>query len=397
MANPETHGRGQEGDQSETGRRRVRVIMFLDMAGFSAVMSRSESRAMESVNAIERILKEEVPSEGGRLVKFMGDGSMSVFRTATGAVRCGRKILGRIAEVNATLPAGERAQVRIGIHMGEVLVRENDVFGDTVNIAARVQATAEPGELAMTEAILAQVRNQMPLRGAHSRFTRLKNIPGFIHVFYAAPEGPGYPAWLLHKKRRFLGLAVGAVFLAGLLMWGFQWAPRTVTVAPGTLIEGWEITGDRYLSWLPWDETVIADTETHLRTEGKQSIKMNFDTSRYNWPVLIGSAKIGLDLRRVKGVSVDIYLPPRLAGRLHFRMVFSGARPPGKSGKDEKGVSSDLANLELHGGWNHVEYNLPSASVPPVILRGVFEIMLMFEAVKSPVSGWLVLDNFRMK
>jgi hypothetical protein len=188
--------------------------MFLDMAGYSAMMAQDEARAVRHVRALEAILNTEIPAAGGRLVKFMGDGSMAEFPSALSAVNCARSILRAIAAGYATDNPSDRYQVRIGLHLGEVREEGGDLLGDAVNIAARIQPLADPGGIAMSEVVFVQIKNQMALKGTFIPARKLKNIPEPVDVFLVAPEGVKYVKWFLKKNR---GVRHGVLTTAGLL------------------------------------------------------------------------------------------------------------------------------------------------------------------------------------
>ncbi|MCI0454128.1 MAG: adenylate/guanylate cyclase domain-containing protein [Candidatus Dadabacteria bacterium] len=205
-----------------SGKHRLAAIMFLDMVGYSALMSKSESNALKCIKKLEEILKSNVPNAGGRLVKFLGDGSMAEFPTALSAVSCAKKVLDEIAKLNAELPETERFNVRIGIHLGDVVEEKGDLFGDAVNIAARVQPLADPGGMALTDVVHSQIKNKMSLRGTYIPWTKLKNIPGRTKIFIVSPPGTLYPLWALGKRKPTLAIATAIVLfiaIAGVGAW----------------------------------------------------------------------------------------------------------------------------------------------------------------------------------
>ena len=219
--------------EAAAGNRRLAAVMFLDMVGYSALMSRSETAALGCVKELEALLRAEVPGSGGRLVKFMGDGSLAEFQTAGAAVACARTVLERLSARNSGRPAGDRLEVRVGLHLGELVEEKGDIFGDAVNIAARVQPLADPGGIAMTATVHAQVRNQAPLRGVFILPAKLKNIPGRTSVFVVPPEGAAFPLWSLRRRGlpRALGAAAAAAVL-GLAAGAYWWThPGPVRVA----------------------------------------------------------------------------------------------------------------------------------------------------------------------
>lgn len=196
--------------------RRLAAVMFLDMVGYSALMSKDEARALACVQELEKLLRVEVPRAGGRLVKFMGDGSMAEFPTALAAVYCSQNVLNSIESNYAWVDPTHRYAVRIGLHLGELVDVQDDIFSDTVNIAARVQPLADPGGIAMTSLIYAQVKNQLNLSGVYLPPQKLKNIPEKIRIFLTDPVGPGAKAVAMRRHKRLaIKVAVGVVVALG--------------------------------------------------------------------------------------------------------------------------------------------------------------------------------------
>jgi class 3 adenylate cyclase len=186
--------------------------MFLDMVGYSAMMAKDEARALACVQDLEKLLRIEVPRAGGRLVKFMGDGSMAEFPTALAAVYCSQNVLNTIESNYAWVDPTHRYAVRIGLHLGELVDVQDDIFSDTVNIAARVQPLADPGGIAMTSLIYAQVKNQLNLNGVYLPPQKLKNIPEKIRIFLTDPVGPGAKTAAMRRHKRLaIKVAIGVV------------------------------------------------------------------------------------------------------------------------------------------------------------------------------------------
>ncbi|MEI6105490.1 MAG: adenylate/guanylate cyclase domain-containing protein [Opitutae bacterium] len=192
--------------------RRLAAVMFLDMVGYSALMSKDEARALACVGELEKLLRIEIPRAGGRLVKFLGDGSMAEFPTALAAVHCSINVLAVIEANNAWTPPANRYAVRIGLHLGELVDVENDIFSDTVNVAARVQPLAEPGGIAMTSLIYSQIKNQMDLKGTYLAPVKLKNIPEKIRIFLVHPPKGDSPSGSAKQHSKLaVRISVGVV------------------------------------------------------------------------------------------------------------------------------------------------------------------------------------------
>ncbi|MCB1042269.1 MAG: adenylate/guanylate cyclase domain-containing protein [Acidobacteria bacterium] len=203
--------------------RRLAAVMFCDIVGYSAKMDRDEDLAMRCVHDFENTLHEIVPKHQGQLIKFLGDGSLAEFPTAAQAVSCAQELLGAITIRNEPLAESDHFKLRIGIHLGEILEKNGDIFGETVNIAARVQTIAEPGTIALSEAVYAQVRNRMSLDGQLLEPTKLKNIAEKIRIFIVGRAQPHHPLW---RPERFLGrkrlqpmLMAVALVLVGFVYW----------------------------------------------------------------------------------------------------------------------------------------------------------------------------------
>lgn len=188
--------------------------MFLDMVGYSAMMAKDEARALACVGELEKLLRAEIPKYGGRLVKFLGDGSMAEFPTALAAVNCSMNVLAAIEANNAWVPLENRYSVRIGLHLGELVDVQDDIFSDTVNVAARVQPLADPGGIALSSFLYSQVKNQLNLKGTYLPPQKLKNIPEKMRIFLVHPNKAESPAdaSARHKKLA-IRVAVGVVLL----------------------------------------------------------------------------------------------------------------------------------------------------------------------------------------
>lgn len=216
-------GFGQSTPSVGQSNRRLAAVMFLDMVGYSAMMSKDEERALVCVGELEKLLRAEVPKFGGRVVKFMGDGSMAEFPTALSAVRCSQAILEGVESNNAWVPAANRYSVRIGLHLGELVDRQDDIFSNAVNVAARIQPLADPGGIAMSSFIYSQVENQLDLKGIYLPPQKLKNIPEKMRIFLVEPAS-GLPTKRTidqHKGLATRTIVIAAVVLVALL--GAYW------------------------------------------------------------------------------------------------------------------------------------------------------------------------------
>lgn len=214
---------GFGGTNPPTGQpnRRLAAVMFLDMVGYSAMMANDEERALACVAELEKLLRAEVPKFGGRVVKFLGDGSMMEFPTALAAVRCSQSVLQDVESFNAWVPPEKRYGVRIGLHLGELVDRADDIFSNAVNVAARIQPLADPGGIAMSSFIYSQVENQLDLKGIYLPPQKLKNIPEKMRIFLVEPVGGDVAGRSIRRHKPFatkVAMAAGAVVVVALAL-----------------------------------------------------------------------------------------------------------------------------------------------------------------------------------
>jgi len=131
---------------ANTEQRKLAAIMFTDMVGYSALSQRSEALALEMLEEHRRVVRGILPRHGGREVKTTGDGFLLEFPSALAAVQGAVEIQNAFHERNQTSPPERQLRLRIGIHVGDVVMREGDIHGDGVNIAARLEPLARRAE-----------------------------------------------------------------------------------------------------------------------------------------------------------------------------------------------------------------------------------------------------------
>ena len=164
---------------SETGAastRELAAIMFSDIVGYTAIMGRDEGEGLRAVREHRAHLHAVLPRFNGRLIGEIGDGTLSSFHSAVDAVNCA-------SELQATLVENPDLRLRIGIHVGDVVFTDNTVLGDGVNIAARLNAIAAPGEVCISERVYDDIRNKPALQVRDLGEKRLKNVSRPIHVY----------------------------------------------------------------------------------------------------------------------------------------------------------------------------------------------------------------------
>jgi class 3 adenylate cyclase len=163
------------------------AMMFTDIFGYSRLMSHDESKALKMLSEHDRIVDNIVTSHHGRILKKMGDAVFAVFDSPVDALNCAITIQNQLKARNDTGPAPDRILIRIGLHHGDVVTRDNDLFGADVNVAARLEPLAEPGGICISEAVYEAVKDQMGSKIVKVGDVELKNILQ-KYVIYKIPS-----------------------------------------------------------------------------------------------------------------------------------------------------------------------------------------------------------------
>lgn len=195
------------------GNRRLATILFADVAGYSRLMRADEEQTLTDLSAnLAELVAPVVERFHGRIVKTVGDGVMAEFGSAVEAVRSAVELQRGMAERNAGMPADRQQSFRIGVHLGDVIHTDQDVFGDTVNVAARLQALAEPGAIVLSAGVHEQVRDKLSLPFRDLGARALKNIDRPVRAFVLDSGTPVRCA-----RRRWILSAVAAALLLGIV------------------------------------------------------------------------------------------------------------------------------------------------------------------------------------
>jgi class 3 adenylate cyclase/pimeloyl-ACP methyl ester carboxylesterase len=170
--------------------RRLAAILAADAAGYSRMMADDEAGALALLQKHRlELVDPAIAKHRGRIVKLMGDGLLAEFSSVVEAVDCAAEVQRDMAARNAGAPGGRQMIFRIGVHLGDVIVEGDDLFGDGVNIAARLETIAEPGGVCISRQAYDQVRKRLNLGYRSLGPKTLKNMPDPVEVF--AVEGDG--------------------------------------------------------------------------------------------------------------------------------------------------------------------------------------------------------------
>src|SRR6476620_7017287 len=157
--------------------RRLAAVLAADVAGYSRLMGADEEGTLTRLKAIRKSLIDPViASHRGRIVKTTGDGMLAEFASAVDATRCDVEVQRGITGQNENVPQGTRIELRIGIHVGDIIIDDDDIFGDGVNIAARLEGIAEPGGICISDDAHRQIRGKVDSSFDDIGEQNLKNI-----------------------------------------------------------------------------------------------------------------------------------------------------------------------------------------------------------------------------
>jgi TolB-like protein/class 3 adenylate cyclase len=166
-----------------TSERRLAAIMFTDLVGYSALTQQNEALAMELLEQHRSMLRPLFEKHSGREIKTTGDGFLIEFSSPLNAVNCAIEIQGNLHSHNLTAPEERKIDIRIGIHLGEVEERDGDIYGDGVNVAARIEPLAETGGICISDAVHPHISSKIRLPIESIGTPELKNIQASIEVF----------------------------------------------------------------------------------------------------------------------------------------------------------------------------------------------------------------------
>ena len=201
--------------------RKLAAILHADVVGFSRLMGEDEAGTHRVLGELRRAVDPLIASHGGRIVGTAGDSMLADFSSVVDALSCAVEIQLAARAINDLIPPDRRLELRIGVNLGDVIVDGGDIFGDGVNIAARLEALARPGTVCISQTVYEQVRNKIDLDYHPLGSQRVKNIAEPVRAYMVGvPAVPGRAG----KQRRLLAAAAGVsgLVVAGLVGWGLH-------------------------------------------------------------------------------------------------------------------------------------------------------------------------------
>jgi TolB-like protein/class 3 adenylate cyclase len=220
--------------------RHLAAILAADMVGYSRLMSADETGTLARQQAhLAEVIEPGIAEYRGRIVKTTGDGLLAEFPSVVDALRCAVNIQIAAAEREAEVPAATRIAYRVGINLGDIIGRGDDIFGDGVNIAARLEGLAEPGGICVSRTVFNQVKGKVASGFVDLGEHQVKNIPEPLHVFRVEmePEAAGAVPGQAQRPAtwKWIGAASVAAVLAAATGLGFWFEPWRERVEPAAV------------------------------------------------------------------------------------------------------------------------------------------------------------------
>jgi TolB-like protein/class 3 adenylate cyclase/Flp pilus assembly protein TadD len=219
--------------------RRLTAILAADVAGYSRLMGADEEGTHERLKShVRELIEPKIEEHRGRIVKNTGDGFLAEFASVVDAVRFAAEVQRAMADRNAGTPEDKRITFRMGVNLGDVIAEKDDIYGDGVNVAARLEALAEPGGICISRVVRDQIRDKLPYPFEDRGEQSVKNIVRSVRVFALRPETVAeLPAGTVPvgppPRRGMAPLTTAVAMAAALVTAGITWSlwPR-ITMSP---------------------------------------------------------------------------------------------------------------------------------------------------------------------
>src|SRR5215831_5534052 len=255
--------------------RKLAAILHADVVGFSRLMGEDEAGTHRALGELRSAVDPLIASHGGRIVGTAGDSLLADFSSVVDALNCAVEIQLAARAINDPTPPDRRLELRIGVNLGDVIVDGGDIFGDGVNIAARLQALAQPGTVCISHTVYEHVRNKLDLDyhplGSH----RVKNIAEPVRA-YAVGVSAAVPRPGGRRRPLVAATAGGALLAAGLLAWAlfagasrelFELGPAAKPVEVASLASPARLAGRPSVAVLPF-KNLSGDADQDFFSDG---------------------------------------------------------------------------------------------------------------------------------
>lgn len=289
--------RGRQDGMSSMSKRRLSAILALDVVGYSRMMQADAAGLLAALNALYRsVVSPAVGACEGRVVKLLGDGALIEFPAAAQAIQCAVKIQQELRRPDSPYRASEPIQLRAGLHAGDVVVEGNDIFGNGVNIAARLQSAAQPGGILASRVFCDLAGSDVPVRlrreGAHS-FKGIAQPIEVLSVDFTGPEAEARRASLAEAQEIRFCRSKDRVRLA----WTAIGQGPTVVKAPnwiGHLVLDWRNPGLAPIT------TSIAERYRLIRFDARGNGLSDWDPAEISFELFVDDLEAVFDAAQVE-------------------------------------------------------------------------------------------------
>ncbi len=225
----------------ESFKRKLTAILSADVKGYSRLMGEDEAETVKTLTAYRKIMGELIHQHRGRVIDSPGDNILAEFASVVDAVQCSVAAQNEFKARNAELPESRRMEFRIGVNLGDVIEEENRIYGDGVNIAARLEALADPGGICISKTAFDQIESKLPLGYEYLGEQTVKNIAKAVGAYKvlmeprvvvagAKDKKPSIPVW--RRKGVLAGAVAVLIVIIGLAVWNFHF--RALSIEPAS-------------------------------------------------------------------------------------------------------------------------------------------------------------------
>jgi adenylate cyclase len=307
-------------DHSSTGvERKLAAILSADVVGYSRLMAEDEAGTVRTLTDYREVIATLIRQHRGRVVDSPGDNLLAEFPSALDAVHCAIEIQRVVTARNADLSEERKMEFRIGVHLGDVMVEGERIYGDGVNIAARLEGLAEPGGICISQEVHGQVATKLDLRFHDLGEQSVKNIPKPVRAYQVQLVGEVTPPMPPSRRRRAPAAVVVAVLVFGgvaLGLWGLYLRPPPQTGPVVPQVAAPEISDKPSIAVLPF-VNMSGDPEQEYFSDGITE-EIITELSRFRELLVVGRSSTF----RYKGQPID----PRKVGReLGVHYVLEGS------------------------------------------------------------------------